>query len=662
MQYTIFGKTGLRVSRLGFGCMRLPTKSKTEVDREKAIPMLHRAYELGINIYDSAVGYCAGDSQRVLGEAFEGIRDKIVLSTKNHHYDKDDKDTWWRYLEESLKSLRTDHIDIYNHHSLNQDIFEGSVAGEDGFCQDMLKAKEQGMIRHICFSFHGPNEQLVKLVDTGLFDTVILQYNLLDRHLEEGIAHAAASGMGVMVMGPVGGGRLGYPSEKVASLVGEVKSTPHLALRFVLSNKNVNVALSGMSTMQQLEENVETASSAGELTDEDHGKISAAVEERKKLVGLYCTGCNYCVPCPAGVGIPANFEILNLERVFGLTEHARECYAALGGTAALCTVCGKCLELCPQKIDIPGRLAEVLSTFDERAGKLAGWGELRGASLKEGVLRLKLRYILKNFSDGRRSARVQFLPHGEDQAWPAESEFKEIKPFGRKQEDIELAVRYPAEMYNLDVIVTHNGKELIEHLGEMVVAAVRVKGHSLDASRRRSGTVHVPSPLHPVNTSEDIPKGRSLDFAVSYDDENLYVFADVTDDLAEQGEGKQKSRCLRIYVDGRTPYMMGHTGGGNSVMQVTLHRPAEMGGEVKTQTSNKKEVRAIGERTGTGYRVDCAIPWSAFAEVPVPAGVIGFDIGIVSRDAVLGDALFPSWTGRPESQSRSSAFGKLVTV
>jgi hypothetical protein len=149
----------------------------------------------------------------------------------------------------------------------------------------MLKAKEQGLIRHTCFSFHGPVQHLINLVDTGRYDTVILQYNLLFQELEEGIAYATENGMGVLVMGPVGGGRLGYPSEKAASLVGNVKSTPELALRFVLSNENVHVALSGMSTMEQLEENAETVSNAGELTEEEHQEINAAIEERKKLAG-----------------------------------------------------------------------------------------------------------------------------------------------------------------------------------------------------------------------------------------------------------------------------------------------------------------------------------------------------------------------------------------
>jgi predicted aldo/keto reductase-like oxidoreductase len=205
--------------------------SGTAVDREKAIPMLRRAVELGINYFDTAVHYCADDSQRVLGEAMEGIRDQVILSTKNHHYDKADVAGWWRNLEDSLERLRTDCIDVYNLHSLDYDKFERSIAGEDGLYKQLLKAREQGLIVHICCSFHGSCESMKKVVDTGAFESITCQYNLLDRHLEEGIAYAADHGMGVTIMGPVGGGRLGFPSEQVREMVGDVKSTPELALR-----------------------------------------------------------------------------------------------------------------------------------------------------------------------------------------------------------------------------------------------------------------------------------------------------------------------------------------------------------------------------------------------------------------------------------------------
>jgi len=664
MQYTTLGRTGLRVSRLGFGCMRLPMKTDTEIDRDKAVPMLLRAFELGVNLYDTAAGYCGGDSQRVLGEVMQDRRDKVVISTKNPHYDKKDKDTWWKTLHTSLERLRTDHIDIYNHHGLNYTSFEQSVAGEDGLYKEMLKAKEQGLIRHICCSFHGPAQDLVKLADTGMLDTVILQYNLLYRELEDAFAHANAKGMGILVMGPVGGGRLGYPSEKVAGIIGKVKSTPELALRFVLSNPNIHVALSGMTTMQHVEENCATVAGAGALTEAEHRRISEAITERKKLAGLYCTGCGYCMPCPMGVDIPANFDILNLERVFGLTQHARQQYAGTQGKAALCRLCGKCAAKCPQKIDIPKRLAETVAALDERAGKVMGWCELRGGAVERGILRLKLIYIVKNFADEPQKVRVRLVSHGEDRVQPEVLSIGKMGAYARKQRGVELAVPRPAEAYCLDALVRYDGAELAEHLSDLVIAAARVKHHSPDASERPDRTIHVPSPY--FRPATPLPGGYSLDFAVGYDDENLYVWADVEDDLAGAlpagQEPKRGYNCLRIYLDGRTPYMIGHGPYQEGVMHVTILPHADGKAPLAVRSSNNAQVGTAWERTAMGYRVECAVPWSAFAKVPAPPAVIGFNVAMRAFDTEGKEKVWLGWTCRPHGEHSPSAFGKLVTV
>ncbi|MBS3763353.1 MAG: aldo/keto reductase [Planctomycetes bacterium] len=650
MQYDILGKTELKVSRLGFGCMRLPMKDKTEVDREKAIPMLHRARELGINLFDTAVGYCAGDSQRTVGEAFENVRDKIVLSTKNHHYDKNDKDGWWKHLENSLERLRTDHIDIYNHHGINYNRYQESVAGDDGLYQEMLKAKEQGLIRHICFSFHGPNDQLMKLVDTGRFDTVICQYNLLDRHLEDAIAHASESGMGVLIMGPVGGGRLGYPSDKAASLVGEVKSTPDLALRFVLSNENVNVALSGMSNMQMLEENVETVSSAEQLSEKDHQQIEEAIEERKKLAGLYCTGCNYCMPCPAGVDIPANFQILNLERVFGLTDHAKKKYGNLEGKAAYCMQCGQCLEECPQDINIPQRLGEAVKTLDPRAGRLGGWSYLRSAERTEETTNLQIRYVLKNFADETRNADLQFQPQGEDRVQPQKLTVEELEPYHRKKIDLELSQPRNVSSYNLDVVVSWDGEITTEHLSEMVVCASRTEGFELKAGEIE-GPVHVPAPTHPTHSTDYTPE-TTFDFGVCYDEQNLYIGVDV--DAADEEEDVGP---VMVYLDTRKPEELGRGSYEEGVTKIALHPPAET---EKAGAETDLDLELDHVATDRGYAFACAIPWEELCQDDDSPSVAGFDIGL--RCQVGEKKVLLNWTGRPGGDKDPSAFGKLAMV
>ena len=666
MQYTTLGKTGLKVSRLGFGCMRLPMKSPSVVDRNLAIPMLHQALELGVTYFDTAVGYCGGDSQRTLGEAMEGKRDQFVLSTKNHHYDKNDKKGWWKNLDDSLERLRTDRIDIYNFHGMNFERYTSAVVGDDGLYKEVLKAKEQGMIKHICHSFHGSLESLKKCVDTGLFEVITLQYNLLDQSLEEGITYAADHGMGVVVMGPVGGGRLGFPSGRAQEIAGEVKSTPELAMRFVLSNPNVSLALSGMSTMQHIEENVKTVSTMGELTAEDHARIEAAVEERKKLAGLYCTGCNYCLPCPDAVDIPANFEILNLDRVFGLSEHARSRYATLGGKAALCRQCGKCVELCPQELDIPTRLGEAVSLLDERSGSVAGWGELRGAKMTEdGLNSLSMRYHIKNFTDtGYSNISVKLHGHREEQPMPAEISFDTLKAFGRRHKDVDILVTPPVDSLSIDSQISFDGSHTLEHLSYVVTSALKAEGGFQE--RPSSSTVHVPGAIHPVHGSQQSLEHHSFDMALSYDDTHLYLWADVEEDLKNPLENLKPGNLpfdkMLLFVDGRTPAQIGLGGHTDGVLSVEVFPPARGDDQPIVQAPDNSGVSASVSHTPTGYVLTCAIPWSSCNQQKTLPGIIGFDCVLVSHDEEGKEVLRLSWTGRERQERDTASFGKVLLI
>lgn len=357
MQYRTLGRTGYKVSQLGFGAMRLPMKGD-KVDRDLAIPMIHKALDGGVNYIDSAVGYCNKDSQRAVGEALKGRRDRIVVSTKNPYYGENEKE-WWTNLENSLERLKVDSIDIYSTHGLKWKVYMESVAPR--VTKWMKKAKDQGLIKHIGTSFHDSNEALRKIVDTGFYESVTLQYNLLDRQLEDAIAYAHAKGMGVVVMGPVGGGQLGASSEVLQGILPGIKRVPELALRFVLSNPGVSVALSGMSTMEQVEENLKTCSEPISLSSADRHAVEEHLERLDKMRDLYCSGCGYCKPCPQGVDIPQVFQIYNDARVYGLWDHARGTYEWLKSekaSADFCSECGSCLEKCPQKIAIPDRLKE----------------------------------------------------------------------------------------------------------------------------------------------------------------------------------------------------------------------------------------------------------------------------------------------------------------
>ena len=356
------------VSALGFGCMRLPMEGG-HVKEEYSIEMLLRAYELGVNYFDTAEGYCNSESQIVLGKAVKKMdRSKIYVSTKNG-YKGDSASEWRQRLETSLSRLDVDYIDVYNSHSLSWSAFQAGFGLKGGPIDEAQKAKEEGLIRHLAFSSHDSPENVIELVNTGAFASMTVHYNILNREKAEAIALAHEKGMGVSIMGPIAGGRLAQTNDEIQKLrAGIAKSTPEIALRFVISNPDVSTALSGMNALEQVEENVATASRTEPLTPAEQIQVLESVEENKKLADLYCTGCGYCMPCPNGVDIPTNFLYMNYYRVYGLKDYARQQYANLkeksledmdvSSWADTCIECGECEPECPQEIPIIKQLQE----------------------------------------------------------------------------------------------------------------------------------------------------------------------------------------------------------------------------------------------------------------------------------------------------------------
>ncbi len=375
MQYVPFGKTGIEVSRLGFGCMRLPYDEKDGVkvfDTEKSVQMLHRAMELGVNYFDTAPYYCDKQSEIIVGKALKGRRDKVYLSTKNS-IENDSGDDFQKRLETSLLNLDTDYIDFYHFWGIDLETYDTKIDVKDGPLSRALSLKEQGLIRHISFSFHDDPENLAKILKRGegIFSSVLCQYNLLDRSNEEGMALAHEQGLGVVVMGPVGGGRLGAPSDVIRKLLpGEVTSSAEVALRFVFNNPNVHIALSGMENIAMVEENARLAGSIQPLTEAELRNIETMLAENKRLAELYCTGCNYCMPCPAGINIPEVFKMMNYHRVYKITDYARDQYDMIGKVdwmkyenASACLDCGACEGKCPQHLQIRSQLRQTHETL-----------------------------------------------------------------------------------------------------------------------------------------------------------------------------------------------------------------------------------------------------------------------------------------------------------
>jgi predicted aldo/keto reductase-like oxidoreductase len=365
MIFKTLGNTGITLSRLGFGAMRLPMVDDGYgriVDRDLAIPMIHRAFEGGVNYIDTAVGYCEQDSQRVVGEALAGWRDRVVVSTKNPYFGEDET-TWRTNLENSLERLRVEKIDLYLFHGITWRIFTEHI--EPRVWKWMEKAKNEGLVGHICCSFHDTNDALLKIADTGRFESITLQYNMLDRRLEDGIAHAHEKGIGIIVMGPVGGGRLGEPSSVMKGILGARSRIPEAAMRFVWANGNVDVAISGMSDMKQVEENTALAEDDNSIPEPVLAEMKEHLVRLRKMADLYCTGCGYCLPCPEGVVIPRIFELYNQARVYDIHATSRESYLQIGKvpwepgkTADACIECGACESNCPQKIEIRKQLKD----------------------------------------------------------------------------------------------------------------------------------------------------------------------------------------------------------------------------------------------------------------------------------------------------------------
>ncbi|MCX7746160.1 MAG: aldo/keto reductase [Clostridia bacterium] len=368
MRYKDFGNTGIKISTLGFGCMRFPmikVNDKNVVDEEKACEAILKAYQLGVNYFDTAYFYSDGLNESALGKAVKGFRDQIYISTKSPGHLLKNIGDYRRTLEEQLKRLDMDYIDFYHFHGIGYDSFF-EINEKTKWLDDAFKAKEEGLIRHISFSFHDKPENMKKLVDLGFFESVLCQYSAVDRSNEEAMAYAKSKGLGVIIMGPLGGGRVsGLPKEVASKLGVSVKSSAEMALRFVFANPHIDCALSGMENVQMVEENAAISSNSNPLSEQEIQAINELMEENQKLSKLYCTGCSYCMPCPTNVNIPHIFRMMNYYKVYGIKDYSKNGYAEIGVNewvpgkrADACTECGLCEDKCPQKIKIREQLKE----------------------------------------------------------------------------------------------------------------------------------------------------------------------------------------------------------------------------------------------------------------------------------------------------------------
>ncbi len=364
---------GEEVSRLGFGSMRLPMVEKygkMRVDDEKSVLLLRRAYEMGINYFDTAWTYCNEDGERALGYALKPFRSKVYLSTKLPMWNVKKPDDYWVYLEKALKNLDTDYIDFYHFHSVNKSFWDKII--EYKFLDFAQKAKAQGLIRHISFSFHDKPELLKEIVDQQIFETVVCQYNLLNTINEDAIAYAKERGLGVFIMGPLAGGNITLADKNfMQKFETDITSPAELGLKFVWGNKNIDCLLSGIDSLKVLEENIQYESRP-DLDENQWSSIRQTAENVSDLLEIYCTDCQYCFVCPRNIR-PANiFKQYNSWKTWGLKDAALKAYNVMltnewwyGNRPDLCTGCGACMKKCPQKLNIPQLLKKVTAEFEQ---------------------------------------------------------------------------------------------------------------------------------------------------------------------------------------------------------------------------------------------------------------------------------------------------------
>ena len=335
MEYTTLGKTGLKISRMGFGGIPIQ-----RISAEGTKGLMTQLMEAGINYIDTARGYTV--SEEYLGYGLEGIRDHFVIATKSMARTKE---AMASDIATSLKNLRTDYIDLYQVHNPSMEQLD-TVVGENGALEALLEAKTAGKIGHIGITSHS-TEVFERALGYDWVETIMFPYNIVENQGEAQIMKCKEKNIGFIAMKPLAGGAI---------------ENGTLALRYVCSNPAVTVVIPGMAEPEELEENIRACSDGSPFTEEEKAQIE---EIRHQLGTNFCRRCNYCAPCTVGIGIPSVFLFAGYLERYNLADWAKDRYKSLAVKASACVKCGKCETRCPYHLPIRKMLEKAAEEFGE---------------------------------------------------------------------------------------------------------------------------------------------------------------------------------------------------------------------------------------------------------------------------------------------------------
>lgn len=372
MKYRTLGRRGDQVSILGFGCMRLPIRNGNygDIDEVEAGMQIRYAIDHGVNYIDTAYGYHDENSEGFVGRILkEGYREKVFLATKMPSWLIQSREDLDKYLNIQLERLQTDHIDFYLLHTLNEGFWDNYLKCD--IFDFITKAKTSGKIRQIGFSFHDRYDVFERIINSYDWDFCQIQLNYFDEEYQAGLKGmrlAGEKGIGVIVMEPLRGGRLAEQRIPEIQAIWAKADEPHSsagwALRYVWNYSEVKTVLSGMNNLDHIKENLHEADNAEieMLSKKDKQLINDVKNIYKSRVRITCTNCRYCMPCPFGVNIPANFSYANGVYIFNEVEYYKRLYhnqMKQDEMANICRKCGLCETKCPQNIPIVKELENV---------------------------------------------------------------------------------------------------------------------------------------------------------------------------------------------------------------------------------------------------------------------------------------------------------------